>query len=284
MGRRRRLASIKDYSRALKNGRGLGTGIDYLPWLRVNDIPSRGKSTKIYGIKTERTYHLLSGVESNFFIIAEYNPQVIDIREQFPLFPVDLVLRVANEAGINYPIVSESNDPSVLSSDFLLTLSEEGKISYLAIAIKKTEELKDPDVLIRLEIERLWWAVLGIPWRLVTENQVSVITARNIEWFSVPLRGRKQLLLGNNSEQETEALAKLVVPGVYEWTGLINQLSNEMGIEEDKTIVLLKSAVWNRLIEVNMDTKTEIAKENIIEIINVNDKPMEDQTNAKFSS
>lgn len=255
MGRRRRLASIKDYSRALKNGRGLGTGTDYLPWLRVNDIPSRGKSTKIYGIKTERTYQLLSGVESDFFIIAEYNPQVIDIREQFPLFPVDLVLRVANEAGMNYPIVSESNDPSVLSSDFLLTLSEEGKISYLAIAIKKAEELKDPDVLIRLEIERLWWAVLGIPWRLVTEKQVSGIIARNIEWFSVPLRGRKQLLLGNNSEKETETLTKLVVPGVYEWTGLINQLSNKMGIEEDKTIILLKSAVWNRLIEVNMDTK-----------------------------
>ena len=284
MGRPRNLASIKDYSRALKNGRGLGIGPNYLPWLRVNDIPSRGQSTKIYGIKTDRTHQLLSGIESNFFFIAEYNRLVSDIREGFPLFPIDLVLRIANEAGINYPVNSTSKDPCVLSTDYLLTLCKKGDISYLAIAIKKYDDLNDPEVVLRLEIERLWWTSIGVPWRLVTEKQVNKVVARNIKWFSAPLRGRKQNLLGDNYKEEMEKLAGIVIPGVYEWSGLVNQLSQEVNLAVDKTLDLLKAAIWHQFIVVNMDTQVEIARENVIEVLDINNMAMEDRTNVKFSS
>lgn len=284
MGRPRNLASIKDYSRALKNGRGLGCGADYLPWLRVNDVPSHGKSTKIYGIKTERTHQLLSGIESNLFVISEYNRSVIDIREGFPLFPVDLVLRVANEAGINYPICQKSKDPCVLTTDFVFTLKEKDEITYLPVAVKTSEALNDPKVAERLEIERLWWSAIGAPWKLVTEIQINKVIARNIEWFSAPLRGRKQNSLGENYKEVMEELAGLVTPGVYEWSGLVNQLSQEVNIAKDKTIDLLKAAIWHQFIVVNMDTQVEIAKENVIEILDINNMAMEDRTNAEFSS
>lgn len=284
MGRPRSLASIKDYSRALKNGRGLGYGSNYLPWLRVNDVSSHGKSTKVDGIKTERTHQLLSGIESDFLFIAEYNSRVVDIREQFPLFPLDLIVRVANEAGINYPIISESNDPCVLSTDFLLTLMDGDKISYLAVAIKKSEELNDPKTIKRLEIERLWWAAIGSIWMLVTEKQVNKIIARNIAWFSAPLRGRKKLLLGENYKEQMKMLAGIVAPGVYEWSGLVDKLSHDLKLSTDKTLNLLKAAIWHQLLVVNMDTKIEIAKENLIEILDVNDKSMEDQANVNISS
>ena len=284
MGRPRNLASFKDYSRALKNGRGLGTGPDYLPWLRANDVPSRGKSTKIYGIKTERTHHLLSSIESNFLLIAEYHHLVIDIREGFPLFPIDLVLRVANEAGINYPISTKSNDPCVLSTDFVLTLWDRKEITYLPVAVKASEDLNDPKVAERLEIERLWWASLGEPWKLVTDQQVNKIAARNIEWFSAPLRGRKHNLLGENYKEGMEKLAEIVDPGVYEWSGLVNQISQEVNLTTDKTMNLLKAAIWHKFIVVNMDTQVEIAKDNVIEVIDINNMAMEDRTNVEFSS
>ena len=282
MGRPRNLASIKDYSRALKNGRGLGSGSDYLPWLRVNDVPSRGKSSKIYGIKTERTHHLLSGIETDFFLIAEYNRKVIDIREGFPLLPIDLVLRTANEAGINYPISSESKDPCVLTTDFVMTLSERNETYYVPVAVKTSEELNDPKVAERLEIERLWWDVLGEPWKLVTEMQVNKVMARNIEWFSAPLRGRKSDLLGESYKEELKKLSQLIVPGVYEWTGLVNQISNKMNMSCNTTLNLLKAAIWHQFIVANMDTGLEIAKENIIEIIDINEIDIEDRTNAEF--
>lgn len=284
MGRPRNLASIKDYSRALKNGRGLGTGTDYLPWLRVNDISSHGKSSKIFGIKTERTHQLLSSIETNFFIIVEYNRLVIDIREGFPLFPIDLVIRVANEAGINYPISTKSNDPCVLSTDFVLTLWDRKEVTYLPVAVKDSEELKDPKVAERLEIERLWWSALGFPWKLVTEKQINRVVAKNIKWFSAPLRGRKHNSLGENFKEEIEKLASVVEPGVYEWSGLVDQLSQEMNLASVKALNLLKAAIWHQIIVVNMDTQVEIAKENVIEILDINNIALEGRTNVEFSS
>ena len=111
MGRRRVLKSLEDYVRALQNGKGLGVGASYQPWLRVNDVSSNGKSVKIYGIKTDRTYQLISGIEEHFYYYAEFNPRVIDIREQFPLFPVDLVACVAREAGLDYPTIKNPKTP-----------------------------------------------------------------------------------------------------------------------------------------------------------------------------
>lgn len=42
MGRGRRLETFEDYSRALKGKYGLGEGKDYKPWLRVQDVKSKG--------------------------------------------------------------------------------------------------------------------------------------------------------------------------------------------------------------------------------------------------
>lgn len=53
MGRGRRLETFEDYSRALKGKYGLGEGKDYKPWLRVQDVKSRGIRSQIYGRKTQ---------------------------------------------------------------------------------------------------------------------------------------------------------------------------------------------------------------------------------------
>jgi len=43
-------------------GRGKGTGASYLPWLRVQDVPSKGLSTRVEGWKTGRIHHFLIDV------------------------------------------------------------------------------------------------------------------------------------------------------------------------------------------------------------------------------
>ena len=42
MSRGRKLESLQDYQRALKNKYGIGEGSDYKPWLRVQDVKSHG--------------------------------------------------------------------------------------------------------------------------------------------------------------------------------------------------------------------------------------------------
>ncbi|SYZ82692.1 putative TnsA endonuclease [Vibrio paracholerae] len=50
MARGRKLDSLQDYQRALKNKYGLGSGRDYKPWLRIQDVKSNGTRSLIQGI------------------------------------------------------------------------------------------------------------------------------------------------------------------------------------------------------------------------------------------
>ena len=69
----------------IKEGRGAGSGKGYQPWLTVRDLPSAGRSHRIWGFQTQRTHHLLSDLELATFFLFDWNPSVTDIREQYPL-------------------------------------------------------------------------------------------------------------------------------------------------------------------------------------------------------
>ena len=113
----------------------------------------------------------------------------------------------------------------------MLTLNRGGITSYLAAAAKSEERLKEKSVLERLEIERLWWTVLGIPWRLVTERQISDQVASNLAWCSDPLRGSKQLELGDDREHLIAILKEKLNSGIYLWDALVDQLAEELELK-----------------------------------------------------
>lgn len=72
MGRGRKLETFDDFKRALKNKYGLGEGHTYKPWLRVQDVKSQGVRSQIWGRKTKREHHMLSSIESEFFISQNF--------------------------------------------------------------------------------------------------------------------------------------------------------------------------------------------------------------------
>ena len=72
----------------VRRGLGIGVGEGYSPWLKVRDVPSRGTSSILHGIKIRRSFHLLSKLETTYFYIVERNPTVIDVREQFPILDI----------------------------------------------------------------------------------------------------------------------------------------------------------------------------------------------------
>ena len=57
--------------RWIKEGRGSGRGSEYKPWLTVRDLPSKGRSHRIFGHKSQRTHHLLSDLELAVFLSLE---------------------------------------------------------------------------------------------------------------------------------------------------------------------------------------------------------------------
>ncbi|WP_293070883.1 TnsA endonuclease N-terminal domain-containing protein [Okeania sp. SIO2B3] len=140
------------YERYLKEGRGQGKGKNYIPWIKIQDIPSEGRSHRIPGWKTGRIHHLLSDQEKRAFYLFEWSDLVIDIREQYPLLDLDLAMSIADEMNIKYPEDPKHHTPYVLTTDFMITVEQEKQPVQVARTIKSTKELEKKRTMVEVLI------------------------------------------------------------------------------------------------------------------------------------
>ena len=179
MAKRKRTIDIE---KLIKEGRGQGVGIEYKPWIRIQDVPSKGRSTRLKGIKTGRQHEFLSDMETNYFYILEYSNEVMDIREQFPLLPIEETLTIADELGIEHPQNPKTGEVIVMTTDFLVTLNNDDKCSDVARTIKSKDDLLNKRIIEKFEIERVYWERRKINWRIVTEEEIDKTIAHNISY------------------------------------------------------------------------------------------------------
>lgn len=163
----------------IKQGRGTSAGKEYHPWLTVRDLPSAGRSHRVFGFQTQRTHHLLSDLELAAFFLFDWNPRVTDIREQYPLRLEDTV-EIAEQVGIRHPEMR--GHKQIMSSDFLLDINDPAS-SKMAVQVKSSSDLTDCRTVEKLEIERRYWERKEIPWYLLTEKQIPKTVTKNIEWL-----------------------------------------------------------------------------------------------------
>jgi len=163
----------------IKQGRGAGTGNRYQPWLTVRDLPSSGRSHRIWGFQTQRTHHLLSDLELSSFFLFDWNSSVTDIREQFPL-KLDDTCELAEQAGIRHPEVR--GQIQVMSTDFLVDTNRPEK-AKMAVQVKTSSDLSNPRTIEKLELERRYWAMKGVPWYVLTDQQIPKSVTKNIAWL-----------------------------------------------------------------------------------------------------
>ena len=163
----------------IKEGRGSGQGCNYKPWITVRDIPSEGRSHRIFGHKTQRTHHLLSDLELAVFLLLEWHTETTDVREQFPLRQED-TMALATEACINHP--SSNGVMHTMSSDFLVNTSNALKPKF-ALQAKYAQAMQDPRTVEKLELERRYWHQKDVPWQVITEQDIPKIVFQNISWL-----------------------------------------------------------------------------------------------------
>ena len=188
-----------------RRGRGRGTRGGYQPWHKVQDVPSLGRSIRLQGWKTGiRPVHLLSKLELYFFYSLECNEQVVDYNEQYPLNQT-LTLEIASTYNIPHPAAKphslpearcrykdeEDEDceegtrkPITMTTDFYVTISDSGKIRHAAYALKPAAKIYGPHcgrTRRKLKIEAIYWKILGIPFRIITEEKINMVLARNVE-------------------------------------------------------------------------------------------------------
>ncbi|KXY35015.1 heteromeric transposase endonuclease subunit TnsA [Bacillus sp. FSL K6-0067] len=177
MAKRKRSPSIE---KKLKDGRGQGLGIDYKPWVTIQDVPSLGRATRLKGVKIPRQFEFLSDLERNFFYLLEYSDLEIDIREQYPLLPIEETIIIADELGIKHPTNPKTGEPIVMTTDFLITVIKNQQLQHLARTLKYKDELMNERVLEKFEIERVYWERQDIDWGIVTELEIPKDMAHSI--------------------------------------------------------------------------------------------------------
>jgi hypothetical protein len=182
MGKRKRLISEKSIKKHIAQGRGSGRLDDYNPWLHIQDVASLGLVTRIRGWKSGRVHHLLSLLELRYFFILDWSSEVLDVREQYSLLPLEETLAIAEACGVKHPKDPRTKQPIVMTTDFVVTISVDGKDVDQARTVKYAGDLNSQRVLEKLEIERRYWEARNVDWKIVTEQQVSKVLARNVEW------------------------------------------------------------------------------------------------------
>lgn len=170
--------------RWIKEGRGQGEGKEYKPWLTIQDYPSMGRATRIFGWTTQRIHHFFSDSQLKYFYLLDWEEKVVDIREHYPLLDLETVLEDTADLKLDKFIDKKTKEPYILTTTFLITLlNPDGQKSFAARSIKYASELSKKTTIEKLEIERRYWTAKGINWGIVTNKDINDVRAKNIEWI-----------------------------------------------------------------------------------------------------
>ncbi len=172
--------------RRLEAGRGTGEGSGFRPWSLVRDETSKGRAIRVRGWTTGRVHHLFGHLELAVFYLSDVDPRIKDIRERFALLPVEETLEIARRLGYRPPTHPRTDDPLVMTSDFVLTVRGAIRDDLVVRAVVPTRTRRGLGSLRRLEhleIERRYWDARGVDWGIVSEGDVSQDAVCNIAWF-----------------------------------------------------------------------------------------------------
>ncbi|WP_295754641.1 TnsA endonuclease N-terminal domain-containing protein [Undibacterium sp.] len=252
--RGRRFKTQEDIEKYIRQGCGQGEGVAYQPWIRVQDIPSRGRSRKVHGIKVDRVYHVLSDAEFLYLLLLEFSDKVVDIREQFPIFPTEEAQRIAAELGIRYPRYHRTTLLFVMTTDFLITyVDAQGKHHLAARTLKLDEDLIDSTTLKRrlekFELEKRILASQGIEdWGIITPNIIGEIPAHNLKWLYAGVNIERQF---DRAEIQHQFLESLQYFMHHERTlaSLIRTAAKAMHLPYVDGVKLFKYLAWNKAIQ-----------------------------------
>ena len=199
---------LYEYQELQTRGIGRGSHEEYRPYLSVVRSKSHARRTMMC-LPTcgNRIMHLLSDSEVSAALLFDWNPDVIDIREQYPLDP-NRTLHIAKSLGFPHP--GHTRGGAIMSTDFLVTFRKPGGgVVHRAFQVKDrmaavSESL---NTMRKLEIEKRYWAELHIVWRLIVAEQFPRVRLRNLK-FLAPYR--RKLITAESQEAFVRAVAPVL--------------------------------------------------------------------------
>lgn len=259
MAKRQRGMTKNKIEKWIKEGRGKGVGIDYKPWLLVQDVPSAGRCHREVGMKIPRQYTFLSDMENRYFQIIEYSDSVVDIREQYPLLPIEETVFIAGELGVKHPTDPFTSEQIVMTTDFLITVTKNGENKLLARTVKSSDDLNSERTIEKLEIERRFWEKQGVDWGIVTEHEINRIFADNIKairkYYDLTICGLFNDIEELQIKKHILQLSNELCGDLVSVRNICNNFDEKHGLDGGTSLALFKHLVVTRQIDIDIKSQ-----------------------------
>ncbi|MYL54024.1 heteromeric transposase endonuclease subunit TnsA [Pontibacillus yanchengensis] len=238
--------------------RGEGDLETYKPWITVRDLASKGRSSREFGVKVKREYHLLSDLERYFFYIAEWSDNIVDIKEQFPILEREKTMEIAEILGFKHPKDTKTKVNAVVTVDFLISFkNKEGEIKTVGRSIKPSSELIKKRTIEKLLIEKHYFESIGIDWAIVTEREINKNLAVNIQELREYLLRENQIDKGVTdfllSKMKTLSKEGVIMED-------IKHISQVEGFRLDELLTALKVLIATKQIPFNLNQRLDFNK------------------------
>lgn len=232
-------------------GRGLGHGKEYKPAIFAVSVKSRGNKTRWMGQITEREHQVLSDPEYYVGNILDFSPSVKDIREQYPLWPIEETLEIAQLLGVEHPNKRRKGQAAkyiLMTTDFVIDKETDKGVVVVARTVKLHGDLDDKRVLEKLEIERIYWERRGIDWGIITDLDYNETMATNIAECLRPhrtLEGRMSIT-GTELERLSRELTLMVKEQNQPLSAILRAFERKNNMPQGEAISLPWYLIANR--------------------------------------
>jgi len=254
--------SLKKIATRIRHGFGQGTLANYIPWIGIRDLSSKGTSTRMWSPKTGRKMQFLSNIERDTFLIAEFREDFVDYWEQWPL-ERNATRWAAEKLRYRHPIYVGTTIPIVMTVDGVLTLRKGSGTASKAVDCKHSSELDNPRTQEKLAIARLACEHTNLPHILVTEAQTPPQVVKNILWVRISVRksGEKEPIKGTFDmwpmrmlrhlahHQEDAAFNGLALNAYCKWFETEHRLPGGFGLR------CMKLLMWQHLVVFDLNTQ-----------------------------
>jgi len=246
------------YERFIREGRGQGDLENYKPWLTVQDIPSRGRATRVFGWKTNRIHHFFSDIQTRFFYLLEWEDNVIDIKEHYPLLDLKEIIDYHDLNLEKYR--AEDGTDYVFTTTFYIKVLKDCKEHFVARTVKASHELESKGAIVRFEIERRYWEKKGIDWGIVTNKEIPSVKAKNIEWLHSSLElDLNEVISKEYKKYLCEDLVKrLRQASEKRIRYVLDQFDIENSLEIGTGLLIFRYLIMKKYLKVDIDKKIDV--------------------------
>ncbi|WP_312094593.1 TnsA endonuclease C-terminal domain-containing protein [Niallia sp.] len=267
--------------RYIKEGRGQGEFESYKGFIRVQDFGSVGRSSRLRTWRCNRIVHLLSDIETRFFYLTEFDDSILQVKEHVPLYDFEEVVGEQEDIDIRKFKDKQSGFPYILTTTFLITVrGNDGNTYDVARSVKASHVLERKAVIERFELIRRYFWKKGIDWALLTQKELPIVKAKNIEWIH-PARFLEETT--DFTKGDISYISGILLESLYKNKRPVREITSsvdsQLNLEAGSGLLLFKHLLTTKQIKIDMNKKIELNQSaEVLEIV-----PQERQGEIKIA-